>query len=150
MVCTLSLWSSHATIHKNYSTFSFQRLQLSRKNLSSKNSYGTKIPSFTIAAAHKVSQLSHDCEICTPSQTFRDEQNKERDFRVLKSLTPLSSHSKLLFPMIFGFFGLQYAEQALAVMSTDVASNNLESFSFFGDLGNISTGILVDILLRAR
>ncbi|KAI3454214.1 hypothetical protein Pfo_010877 [Paulownia fortunei] len=152
-------WSSHAD-HRNNPGFSFfftPQFHLSRKIFAGKSSYGCQIPSLTVVASEKelmatkdkcynFTLLPHTSKICSsPGKlTLMNKPRKKcatlLDYQVQNA--PSLSYLKLL--LMCGFFTLQTTQQALA--GSDVASS-LQSFSFLGDLGDISTGFASAFLL---
>ncbi|KAL0297146.1 UNVERIFIED_CONTAM: protein PAM71, chloroplastic [Sesamum radiatum] len=152
-------WSSHADHRKNpgFPFFFTPHFHLPRKIFAGKSSYGSQISSFTVMASEKelmtteekccnFTLLPHTSEICSSCGKFTL-LNK----RIEKSVISLRcgvlnapSLNNLRLLMMCGLFTLQSTEQALA--GTDTASS-LQSFSFLGDLGDISTGFASAFLL---
>ncbi|KAK4422157.1 protein PAM71, chloroplastic [Sesamum alatum] len=152
-------WSCHADHRKTpgFSFFFTPHSHLSRKIFAGKSSYGSQIPSFTVMESEKdlmateekcynFTLLPHTSEICSSHGKFTL-LNKPMTKSVISLCwrdlnAPSLNYLKLL--AMGGLFTLQSTEQALA--GTDTASS-LQSFSFFGDLGDISTGFASAFLL---
>ncbi|KAK6947865.1 Gdt1 family, partial [Dillenia turbinata] len=97
--------------------------------------------------------LNDDFSYCRSFKSARELEHDVSDRTPVKndsmSETPLSLDIPALpgllkFMLFFGFFTLQESQQAVAV--PDIASG-LQSFPFFGDLGDISTGFASAFLL---
>ncbi|KAK4401284.1 protein PAM71, chloroplastic [Sesamum angolense] len=152
-------WSSHADHRKNpsFPFFFTPHFHLPRKIFAGKSSYGSQISSFTVMASEKelmtteekccnFTLLPHTSEICSSRGKFTL-LNKLIEKSVISLRcgvlnAPSLNYLRLL--MMCGLFTLQSTEQALA--GTDTASS-LQSFSFLGDLGDISTGFASAFLL---
>ncbi|KAL0327414.1 UNVERIFIED_CONTAM: protein PAM71, chloroplastic [Sesamum angustifolium] len=151
-------WSSHADHRKNpgFPFFFTPHFHLPRK-IFGKSSYGSQISSFMVMASEKelmtteekccnFTLLPHTSEICSSRGKFTL-LNKLIEKSVISlhcGVLNAPSLNNLRLLMMCGLFTLQSTEQALA--GTDTASS-LQSFSFLGDLGDISTGFASAFLL---
>ncbi|XP_051129256.1 GDT1-like protein 1, chloroplastic isoform X3 [Andrographis paniculata] len=156
---TITSWTTQGDDRNDLgSSFIFTpHFQLLRNSFAGKSSYGPQNPFFMAMASkkelritkekcHKLTSLHLSNEISDSHENFtlldkkRKNIAKALNFRALQM--PLMDYLKLF--VICGFFTLQSSEQAIA--GSDLA-RNMQSLSFLGDLGDISTGFASAFLL---